>query len=142
MERKKNKQISHWVTFFENTRISSGTWGDAFRGPAPPSKFPEAFNHTSSAIRAEVIYRIKYRGYLARELRQVEKLAHVDKISIPAALDYERVPGLKRESTVKLAQIRPATLGQAGRISGVSPADISILMIFIESGRASGLNPS
>ncbi|MEI6987641.1 MAG: hypothetical protein WCK65_16120 [Rhodospirillaceae bacterium] len=82
------------------------------------------------------MYRVTYRGYLAREQRQVEKLSQVEKVTIPSTIDYATVSGLKKESTIKLSQIRPATLGQASRISGVTPADISILMVLIESGRA------
>jgi tRNA uridine 5-carboxymethylaminomethyl modification enzyme len=65
----------------------------------------------------------------------VQKLSHVEKIRIPASLDYKAVRGLRRECALKLAEIRPTTLGQASRVSGVSPADIGILMIVIESGR-------
>jgi tRNA uridine 5-carboxymethylaminomethyl modification enzyme len=54
---------------------------------------------------------------------------------IPANFDYQQLRGLRRESQLKLAEMRPATLGQAGRISGVSPADISVLVINIEAGR-------
>ena len=137
----KADQIHRWVNFFENTKISNGTWGDAFRNDTTPAELPKDFIRASSAVRSEVLYRVKYRGYLAREQLQVEKIAQADKITIPTAVDYATVPGLKRESAMKLAEIRPSTLGQAGRISGVSPADISILMVFIESGRASGNGP-
>jgi tRNA uridine 5-carboxymethylaminomethyl modification enzyme len=54
---------------------------------------------------------------------------------VPASMDYLALPGLRRESALKLAEIRPATLGQASRISGVGPADIGILMVQIEAGR-------
>ena len=137
----KADQIHRWVNFFENTKISNGTWGDAFRNDTTPAELPKDFIRASSAVRSEVLYRVKYRGYLAREQLQVEKIAQADKITIPTGVDYATVPGLKRESAMKLAEIRPSTLGQAGRISGVSPADISILMVFIESGRASGNSP-
>ena len=78
-----------------------------------------------------VLYRVVYRGYLEREWRQVEKLQEVEKIRIPDSLDYAVIPGLRRESAQKLQQFRPHNLGQAGRISGVNPADISILMVRI-----------
>ncbi len=83
----------------------------------------------SVADRAEVHYRVTYAGYLAREERQIARLADVEKIKLPADLDYTTVRGLRAESRAKLAAARPVTLGQASRISGVNPADISVLMI-------------
>ena len=85
-------------------------------------------------MREEVLYRVTYRGYLERERRQIEKLKDVEKIKIPSSLDYLAIPGLRRESALKLHQFRPENLGQAGRISGVNPADISILMVLIAAG--------
>jgi tRNA uridine 5-carboxymethylaminomethyl modification enzyme len=86
-------------------------------------------------VRDEVLYRVVYRGYLERELRQIEKLKDLDRVQIPADLDYLAVPGLRRESAQKLQQLRPVNLGQASRISGVNPADISILLVRLESRR-------
>ena len=74
-----------------------------------------------------------FKGYLEREMKQVDKLKHIDKIKIPQSLDYHQVKGLRAESGEKLAEIQPQTLGQASRISGVNPADISILMVTIEA---------
>ena len=61
----------------------------------------------------------------------VEKTAKMDEKAIPADLDYSAVKGLKREAQIKLAQVRPATLGQASRVQGVTPADISLLAILL-----------
>jgi tRNA uridine 5-carboxymethylaminomethyl modification enzyme len=77
-----------------------------------------------------VHYRVTYAGYLAREERQVARLADVEKIKLSPDLDYSTVRGLRAESRAKLTAARPVTLGQASRISGVNPADISVLMIF------------
>jgi tRNA uridine 5-carboxymethylaminomethyl modification enzyme len=87
-------------------------------------------------VRDEVLYRIAYRGYLERELRQIEKMKEIERIRIPREIDYLAIHGLRRESVIKLNEIRPDTLGQASRISGVSPADISVLMVLIQAGRA------
>jgi len=84
----------------------------------------------SAADRAEVHYRVTYAGYLAREERQIARLSDIEKIKLPADLDYMTVRGLRAESRAKLAAARPVTLGQASRISGVSPADISVLMVW------------
>lgn len=98
--------------------------------------FPPAFLEQTKEVREEVIYRLKYQGYLEREARQVEKLAHIEAIKIPRNLDYSKISGLRRESVAKLTEIQPETIGQANRISGVSPADIGILMVVVKAGRA------
>ena len=91
-------------------------------------------------MRDEVLYRVTYRGYLTRELRLIEKLKDAEVIRLPESIDYMTVPGLRRESALKLQQFRPYTLGQASRISGVNPADISILMVLIRSKQKAGSN--
>jgi tRNA uridine 5-carboxymethylaminomethyl modification enzyme len=83
----------------------------------------------NEAIREEVLYRVRYKGYLDREMRLIARMQQTDRIRIPKQFDYGKVSGLRAESAQKLAQIRPETLGQAGRISGVNPTDITILMI-------------
>jgi tRNA uridine 5-carboxymethylaminomethyl modification enzyme len=83
--------------------------------------------------RAEVHYRVTYAGYLAREERQIARFADVEKIKLPVDLDYATVRGLRAESRAKLAAARPVNLGQASRISGVNPADISVLMVYCSS---------
>jgi tRNA uridine 5-carboxymethylaminomethyl modification enzyme len=72
---------------------------------------------------------------LERELRQIEKLQTVDRVLLPPDIDYLQIPGLRRESALKLQQFRPYNLGQASRISGVNPADISILLVRLEAAR-------
>jgi tRNA uridine 5-carboxymethylaminomethyl modification enzyme len=84
------------------------------------------------------LYRVTYQGYLERELRQVDRLKDAEKVRIPESLDYLSIPGLRRESAIKLSHIKPLTLGQASRMSGVNPTDISLLMVAIEAGRAGG----
>jgi tRNA uridine 5-carboxymethylaminomethyl modification enzyme len=81
------------------------------------------------------MYRVIYKGYLEREQREVERLRHVEKIRIPLNIDYMVITGLRRESALKLSHIKPLTLGQASRMSGVNPTDISLLMVAIEAGR-------
>jgi tRNA uridine 5-carboxymethylaminomethyl modification enzyme len=103
------------------------------RGETP--SFPAEFSGMSSEVRAEVLYRIRYQGYLSRELRHVQKVKQLEEMRIPGGIDYRALRGLRRESVGKLVQVQPLTLGQASRISGVSPADISILMVSIEAGR-------
>jgi len=128
--------IAYWVAFLEKNRTHGGTWGDAIRRDRQAASLPEVFLKVPNAIRDEVIYRVGYQGYLAREQRHVEKLSHIDKIRLPSNLNYMTVRGLRRESALKLTEIKPMTLGQASRISGVNPSDIGILMILIQAGRA------
>ena len=128
--------ISYWVEFLEKNRTHGGTWGEAIRRDRQAASLPEVFLKAPAAIREEVIYRVGYQGYLAREQRHVEKLSHIDKIRIPTNINYMTVSGLRRESALKLTEIKPMTLGQASRISGVNPSDIGILMILIQAGRA------
>ena len=78
-------------------------------------------------------YRVVFKGYLDRELKQIEKLKHIDKVKIPEGFDFTEVQGLRSESAQKLIEIAPRSLGQASRISGVNPADISILMVHLEA---------
>ena len=74
---------------------------------------------------------IKYQGYIKRQLAEVERRARLEEKRIPADIDYSAVLGLRIEAEQKLSKIRPQTIGQASRISGVSPADISVLMIYL-----------
>ena len=86
----------------------------------------------SLAVTDEVEIQIKYAGYLTRQEKQVEEFRKEEARLLPENLDYAAIPGLRLEAREKLAAIRPRSLGQAGRISGVSPADLAALMIFLE----------
>ena len=86
----------------------------------------------SAAVTQEVEIQIKYAGYLERQQRQVAEFKKEEARLLPADIDYQAIAGLRLEAREKLAAIRPMSLGQAGRISGVSPADIAVLMIYLE----------
>jgi tRNA uridine 5-carboxymethylaminomethyl modification enzyme len=90
------------------------------------------FCKNSPAICDEVIYRIRYAGYVERERRAVEKFSELEHIKIPANFDYATVRSLSNESVQKLGMCQPLTLGQASRISGITPVDISLLIVAIE----------
>ena len=87
------------------------------------------------AVSQQVEIRLKYDGYIKRQLRQVEEFARLEAKKLPAELDYRAITGLRLEAREKLEKIRPENFGQASRISGVSPADISVLMIWMEGRR-------
>ncbi len=80
----------------------------------------------------EVEYRIKYEGYIKRQELQVQKFKQLENKKIPQNFDYSQIKALSAESREKLGKIRPASLGQAARISGVKPADLTVLMIYLE----------
>ena len=86
----------------------------------------------SPAVTEAVEIEIKYAGYLRRQERQVEEMKRLEGWTLPAGLDYESMEGLRLEAREKLSQIRPLNLGQAARVSGVSPADIAALMVHVE----------
>ena len=86
----------------------------------------------------QVEIEVKYEGYIKKSLQQVEKLKKMNAMKIPSDLDYDEVPSLAIEAREKLKKVLPLTIGQASRISGVNPADISILLVFLEQRR--GMN--
>ena len=85
-----------------------------------------------ASVTEEVEIQVKYAGYLQRQLKQVEEFKKEESRLLPENLDYEKVIGLRLEARQKLSEIRPVSIGQAGRISGVSPADIAVLLIYLE----------
>ena len=120
--------------------VSSGTsLADLIRRPQvsyeDTAPFDPARPALSRAIRQQVEIRLKYEGYIKRQLRQIEDFSRLEEHRLPRDLDYDRVTGLRLEAREKLKQIRPENFGQASRISGVSPADISVLMIYLEANK-------
>ena len=83
----------------------------------------------------EVEIEVKYKGYIKLQQNQVEKFKKLETKKLPEDINYESIKGLRLEARQKLNQIRPSSVGQASRISGVSPADISVLLIFLEQQR-------
>ncbi len=133
--REKKIRIENWVDLLESDRRGTLSSAELLRQGDNHASLPPEFLRDSEPVKKEVLYRVRYRGYLERDLRQIEKLKTLEHINIPKNVDYMSVRGLRRESAIKLNQLRPFTLGQASRISGVSPADISILMVMIQATR-------
>lgn len=92
----------------------------------------------SDEVKNQVETSITYEGYIKKQLEQVAKMEKLESKLIPEDIDYSQLTNLRDEAREKLADIRPISLGQAGRISGVSPADISVLMIYLEQQRRGG----
>ncbi|WAM31567.1 tRNA uridine-5-carboxymethylaminomethyl(34) synthesis enzyme MnmG [Caldicellulosiruptor naganoensis] len=87
------------------------------------------------SVKEEVEIEIKYEGYIKKQLQQIEQFKKLENKKIPDWVDYNQISGLSTEAKQKLSQIRPASIGQASRISGVSPADISVLLIWLEQAK-------
>ncbi|MEH7401911.1 tRNA uridine-5-carboxymethylaminomethyl(34) synthesis enzyme MnmG [Gottfriedia acidiceleris] len=88
-----------------------------------------------SDVKEQVEIQIKYEGYIEKSLNQVERMKRMDLKKIPENIDYQAIHGLATEARQKLEQVRPLSVGQASRISGVNPADISILLVYLEQGK-------
>ncbi|WP_374718678.1 tRNA uridine-5-carboxymethylaminomethyl(34) synthesis enzyme MnmG [Parageobacillus toebii] len=89
----------------------------------------------SPEVAEQVEIQIKYEGYIQKSLQQVERLKKMENKKIPEDIDYDAIHGLATEARQKLKQVRPLSIAQASRISGVNPADISILLVYLEQGR-------
>ena len=87
----------------------------------------------SKEIQEEVNVQIKYEGYIRKQIEQVEKFKKLENRRIPEDIDYEKISGLRLEAISKLSQIRPSSVGQASRISGVSPSDMNVLLIYLQT---------
>ena len=94
--------------------------------------FDPGRKHLPEAVVEQVEIGIKYEGYIKKQLAQVEQMHRLEEKKIPEDIDYKSIHGLRLEAAEKLDRIRPMNIGQAGRISGVSPADISVLLIYLQ----------
>ncbi len=92
----------------------------------------------SQAVQGSVEIQLKYEGYIKRQLADIEEMRRVERKVLPKNIDYREIRGLRLEAAEKLELVRPENLGQAGRVSGVSPADISVLMIWLASREERG----
>ncbi len=131
----------HWQAWLERERHGGKTWGDLIRRGEPDESLPAEFQKLDATIREEVLYRVRYQGYLERERRQIARMADVEAIRIPPDFDFLALRGLRKEGAQKLHALRPLTLGQAGRISGVNPSDVSVLMIHLAANRRAQATP-
>ncbi len=96
----------------------------------------EALLRVSPEIIAQVEYEIKYEGFIQRQKKDIEKFRHIEYIRIPDGFDFDAVPGLSKEIKEKMKRFNPTTLGQANRISGVTPSAITLMMIYLKKSKA------
>lgn len=142
IERLKNKNVSPKIAnpFFEKRNqqtISSGITQSAMlkRNGISYTNFCEIDDEMpplSNEEKEEVEIKIKYEGYIEKQLRQVEQFKKMERIHLSRDIDYSKITGLRNEAKQKLNSMKPASLGMAGRISGVSPADIQVLYVYLE----------
>jgi len=137
----KERQIAELRQELEQTRVDGETLAQKLRRPgftfANLSATPHSAFRTphSKEVAEQVEIEIKYEGYITRQAQQIERARKVEDSRIPDGLDYESLVQISKEARRKLGEIRPVTLGQASRISGVSPADISVLMVHLAAKR-------
>jgi len=134
----KARAVSEYSQLFEVEKVKGGTLAQALRrlneeDPIDEEILPASFKALALSTRQEIIYRVRYKGYIDRERRGIEKMRHLENIRLPKDLDYAKIRGLRIESAQKLTQMRPENLSQASRISGVGPADISLLMVYLKT---------
>jgi tRNA uridine 5-carboxymethylaminomethyl modification enzyme len=123
----------------EQTRCGSETLAQLLRRPEITyENLPGKDAGLDSEVVRQVEIAIKYEGYIDRQQAEVNKFKNLESKDIPLSFDYSVVPSLRLEARQKLIRIRPATIGQASRISGVSPADISILMVWLKRWPTNG----
>ena len=131
----KQRNIQLELNRLENTRVGTDSLAQLLRRPEIGyQKLPNRNEVLSVEEVQQVEISIKYAGYIDRQQSEVDKFKRLEDKQIPNSFDFSVVPSLRTEARQKLAKIRPATLGQAARISGVSPADISILMVWLKRG--------
>lgn len=119
------KEALHAITLLKRPEITYAMIADMT--PPPVAMSAEAAE--------QVEIQVKYAGYIDKQLDQVERMMRMEKKRIPERLDYDVISGLAIEAKQKLNQVRPLSIGQASRISGVNPSDISILLVYIEQGQ-------
>ena len=135
----KRVQIESEIQRLRNTRDGSGTYAEILRRPEVTYRsLPIANPILSEEVQQQVEIQIKYEGYITRDLEQIERFKRLEDKQLPTWIDYSKIPALRIESRQKLVRFRPDSIGQASRISGVTPADIAILLVWLK--KASEVN--
>jgi tRNA uridine 5-carboxymethylaminomethyl modification enzyme len=132
----KQKVVVEEITRLEKTRLGSDSLAQLLRRPETSYKEIVSDSSLSEEAIQQVEILLKYSGYIARQENEVAKCKDLEDKRIPPDFDYLSVPSLRQEARQKLTTIRPETIGQAARISGVSPADISILLVWLKRAAA------
>lgn len=138
----KEQQIAETIAFMDKKFLDQRSLVQHLRRPEQEYDDIEAMSpelkalELSEAVREQINIQVKYEGYIKRQELQVIKMHELEAEALPADVDYSAINSLSNEARGKLDHIRPLTVGQASRISGVTPADISVLMVYFKGGRA------
>ncbi len=135
-----NEKVQNILKIYDSTRLESGTTlADLIRRPELDyEKLADIDPHRPDYpddVAEQVNIELKYEGYIERQKRQVHQSSKMDMKKIPADIDYDQVSSLRLEARQKLKEFRPQNIGQAGRIAGVTPADVSVLMVYLRKTR-------
>jgi tRNA uridine 5-carboxymethylaminomethyl modification enzyme len=131
-------EVNQFLDKYKSTRISTGIkLYDLLKRPEIKyralKEVDDQMPELPDFIADEVSILIKYEGYISKQMQQIEQFKKMENRIIPDNTDYEEIPGLRIEAKQKLMKQKPRSLGQASRISGVSPADISVLVIYLNA---------
>ena len=143
----KEKIISRTIEYLENKKSGADPLAKLLR--RPDMNYNDLLKIDSNLkeqnipplIQEQIEIEIKYKGYIDRQQKQIEKYKKMEELLLPSWFNYDDISGLRTEARQKLDKIRPISLGQALRVSGVSPADISILMVYLMSKGKRGTQP-
>lgn len=131
-----DEEVNKLLEAYNSTLITTGlTLADLVRRPELCYEVLESIDKKRKPLSEDIIFQvnnmIKYKGYIERQNRQVEQFKKLENKRIPDNIDYKTIGSLRSEAVQKLESVRPVSIGQASRISGVSPADISVLMVYL-----------
>lgn len=134
-----NEAVQHCLEAHGSTALkTSATLAELIRRPELTYEMLAEIDpqrpELATDVGEEVNINIKYRGYLERQEKQVEQFKKMERKRLPADMDYDAVPSLRTEARQKLKQYRPESIGQASRLAGVSPADVSVLLVYLTGG--------
>lgn len=135
-----SKKTDEFFEKYNSTPITTGVkLGDLLRRPELNYKILGELDSDRpdlpSAVAEQVYIQIKYDGYIDKQIKQVEQYKKLEARLIPEDIDYEKIDGLRIEARQKLSKIRPKSIGQASRITGVSPADMNVLLIYLQMNK-------
>ena len=135
----KRGMINSELERLRNTRDGNGTYAEVLRRPEVTyNSLPIANHNLPEEIQQQVEIQLKYEGYIARDIEHIERFKRLEDKQIPRWIDYDRITALRFESRQKLKRYLPDSIGQASRISGVTPADVAILLVWLKRAGVNG----
>ena len=142
---KKERSIEELTRVLRTHRLGQDTLEHLLRRPEVDWKTLQATCSQLGEWPARVVEQVeletKYAGYIHKQAQQVERFQRMEARAIPSSFDYHAIPQLRAEAKEKLSQIKPGSLGQASRVSGINPADLAVLLIYLEGRGAPAGNP-